>query len=244
MVVDYTDGELFLRGCRRTDRYTPRVGNKSRGTGAVRPVSHPVFARVYERLSLTEEATGGAAHRERLLAGLCGRVVEIGAGTGLNFAHYPQDVIEVVAVEPEPYLRARAVEAAHRAPVPVTVIDGTADAVPLPDASVDAGVASLVLCSVPVQATALAELHRVIHPGGELRFYEHVLAEGARLARYQRRADRVWPLFSGGCHLARPTTSAIAAAGFEIIESDRFVFPTWWFARLSATHVLGRARRL
>ncbi|HXR21665.1 MAG TPA: hypothetical protein VN786_03830, partial [Acidimicrobiales bacterium] len=91
------------------------------------PVSHPIFARVYQRLSRAEEAAGDAAHRERLLAGLQGRAVEIGAGNGLNFGHYPQDVTEVVAVEPEPHLRSRAVKAAEGAPVPVTVIDATAD---------------------------------------------------------------------------------------------------------------------
>ena len=207
------------------------------------PVSHPIFARVYQRLSRAEEAAGGAAHRERLLAGLQGRAVEIGAGNGLNFGHYPQGVTEVVAVEPEPYLRSRAVKAAEGAPVPVTVIAATADAVPLPDASVDAGVVSLVLCSVPVQATALAELHRVIRPGGELRFYEHVLADGTRLARYQRRADHIWPRFAGGCHLARPTASAIAAAGFEIVDCEQIMFPPYWVARLSANHILGRAVR-
>ena len=98
-----------------------------------------------------------AVRRDQLLAGLTGRVVEIGAGSGTNFAHYPDTVTGVVAVEPEPYLRTWAEAAAERAPVPVSVVDGTADALPLTPASVDAGVVSLVLCSVPDQAAALKE---------------------------------------------------------------------------------------
>ncbi|MEY2532752.1 MAG: hypothetical protein QOF29_662, partial [bacterium] len=87
-------------------------------------VRHPVFARLYHRLSAGAEQAGQAEHRDELLAGLHGRVVELGAGNGLNFAHYPPTVAEVVAVEPEPYLRARAEEAADAAPVAVTVVDG------------------------------------------------------------------------------------------------------------------------
>ena len=205
--------------------------------------SHPVFARVYQRLSAATEAAGNAQHRQRLLAGLAGRVVEIGAGNGLNFAHYPATVTEVVAIEPEPYLRAQASQAAAQAQVPVTVLDGTAEAVSLADGAMDAGVASLVLCSVVDQAAVLAELHRVIRPGGELRFYEHILADDPRLARRQRRADHIWPWFMGGCHIARTTKTAILVAGFEIFDCDQFLFPPCWIARLSAPHVLGRARR-
>jgi Methylase involved in ubiquinone/menaquinone biosynthesis len=177
------------------------------------------------------------------LAGLSGRVVEIGAGNGLNFAHYPDTVTEVIAVEPEPFLRARAAEQAERARVPITVIDGTADAIPLPDASVDTAVASLVLCSVPDQQSALAELFRVVRPGGQLRFYEHVAANDVRWARLQRRAERVWPLFAGGCHLCRHTEQAITEAGFEIDDCDRFLFAPCWTAKFAAPHILGIARR-
>ena len=130
----------------------------------------------------------------------------------------PATVTEVIAVEPEPYLRGRAEEAAARAAVKITVVDGTASSIPLDDASVDAGVASLVLCSVPDQAAALAELHRVIRPGGELRFYEHVIADNDRWARRQRRADPIWTRLAGGCHLNRDTATAIRDAGFEIAD--------------------------
>src|SRR6195256_594752 len=153
------------------------------------PLRHPLFARMYQRMSAAAERAGAAEHRARVLSGLRGRVVEVGAGNGLNFAHYPSTVTEVVAVEPERYLRSRAEAAAARATTSVTVIDGTAAAIPLDDASVDGGVASLVLCSVSDPAAALAELHRVIRPSGELRFYEHVVADNDRWARLQRRAD-------------------------------------------------------
>lgn len=206
-------------------------------------VRHPVFARMYQRVSAAAETAGAAEHRARLLAGLAGRVVEVGAGNGLNFAHYPATVTEVIAVEPEAFLRARAEEAAAGAPVPVTVVDGTAAHLPLDEGSVDAGVASLVLCSVAEPADALAELHRVIGPGGDLRFYEHVLARNPKIARWQRRLDPIWTRVAGGCHLTRDTRAEITAAGFTIETDERFVFQPCCMSKLSAEHILGRARR-
>jgi ubiquinone/menaquinone biosynthesis C-methylase UbiE len=194
-------------------------------------------------MSAAAEAAGAAEHRSRMLAGLTGRVVEVGAGNGLNFRHYPATVDEVIAVEPEPYLRARASESVASATVPVTVVDGTAAGIPLPDGSVDAGVVSLVLCSVPDQAVALAEVRRVTRAGGELRFYEHVAATDQRCARWQRLAEPVWARVGGGCHLTRDTSAAIEAAGFEILEVDRFLFHPCALSKLSAPHILGRAIR-
>jgi SAM-dependent methyltransferase len=206
-------------------------------------VHHPIFARLYNRVAAALDQAGAAEHRQALLSGLRGRVVEVGAGTGLNFAHYPDTVTEVVAVEPEPYLRERATETARHAPVKVVVVEGTAEAIPLDDESLDAGVASLVLCSVRDQAAALAELRRVIRPGGELRFYEHLLAQDARWARRQRRADRIWSWFAGGCHLTRQTGDAIRQAGFNVEACERFLFEPGWPSKLAAPHILGRARR-
>ena len=166
---------------------------------------------------------------------MSGRVVEVGAGNGMNFAHYPATVTEVVAVEPEPYLRARAVERAADAPVPICVVDGTAEALPVEDGSVDVVVVSLVLCSVRDQSVALAEARRALRPGGELRIYEHVGSE----VRWRATAERafthtLWKRMSGGCHLDRHTDAAISAAGFTIDSLERFRFQ-------GVDHVLGVA---
>src|SRR5512142_1019590 len=135
-------------------------------------VHHPVFARLWSLMSRHEPADI-RRHRDELVAGLSGRVIEVGAGTGSNFAHYPATVEQLVAVEPEPHLRRQARAAAARARIPIEVLDGVADRLPADDASFDAAVVSLVLCSVPDQTSALAELYRVLRPGGDLRFYEH-----------------------------------------------------------------------
>jgi ubiquinone/menaquinone biosynthesis C-methylase UbiE len=206
-------------------------------------VRHPIFARLYQLLSGADENSGQVEHRREMLAGVAGRVIEVGAGNGLNFRHYPPTVSGVVAVEPEDYLRARAKEAAGEAEVPVEVTDGMADALPADDASFDAGVCSLVLCSVPDQATALAELHRVIRPGGELHFYEHVLANNPRFARIQSRAQPVWTFFAGGCHPDRDTAAAIETAGFEIERCRRFAFRPSIIEHLASPKILGTARR-
>jgi ubiquinone/menaquinone biosynthesis C-methylase UbiE len=205
--------------------------------------SHPVFARVYARVAETSERRGGAEHRRTLLAGLCGRVVEVGAGSGANFPYYPASVREVLAVEPERYLRERAQRAALAAAVSVSVTSARADLLPGEAGSFDAGVVSLVLCTVPDQQAALAELHRVIRPGGELRFYEHIASRSSWQARVQRLADAtVWPSLAGGCHMARDTTAAIAQAGFEIERCERFPYSPAPFLP-PAPHVLGLARR-
>jgi SAM-dependent methyltransferase len=139
-------------------------------------ISPPIFARLYAALARGAEPRGTADHRRRLLVGLRGEVVEIGAGSGLNFAHYPQGVTHVTAIEPEPYLRQQAERAAASALIPVSVIAGAAENLPVEDGRYDAAVFSLVRCSVTEQAVALAEAHRCLKAGGELRFYEHVQA--------------------------------------------------------------------
>jgi ubiquinone/menaquinone biosynthesis C-methylase UbiE len=208
-------------------------------------VRHPLFARVYTRLRPAMDRQGALEHRQRLLAGLAGRVVEVGAGDGGNFAHYPAEVTHVLAVEPEPYLRTRAAERAAAAPVPVEVVDGTAERVPVADGAADAVVLSLVLCTVPDQAAALREARRVLRPGGELRFFEHVVAESPGLRRVQAVVDRtLWPVLCGGCHTSRDTVAAVAAAGFALDTVDRFRFPPGRVPAPASPHVLGRARRV
>jgi ubiquinone/menaquinone biosynthesis C-methylase UbiE len=206
-------------------------------------VRHPIFARLYRRIAAEAEGKGAGEHRDELLAGLSGRVIEVGAGTGLNFDHYPGAVTEVVAVEPEPYLRAAAEEAAAAASVAVTIVDGTADELPAEASAFDAGVASLVLCSVPSQARALGELHRVIRGGGQLRFYEHVRSPKPGFARMQRVVDVVWPLFGGGCHTSRDTERAITESGFDIERIRHFTFRPAACAAPVSPHVIGVARR-
>lgn len=204
---------------------------------------HPLFARFYARSSpLLERAF--ARHRATLLDGLSGRVIEVGAGNGLNFAHYPDKVTEVIAVEPEPHLRSIAETAARRTTVPITVLDGLADLLPAADGSCDAAVASLVLCSVPDQATALAEIHRVLRPGGRLRFLEHVQAATPGRRRLQRVLDAtVWPWFIGGCHCCRDTRTAIERAGFVIDRIDRLTTADTLMPFPAAPQILGAAIR-
>jgi ubiquinone/menaquinone biosynthesis C-methylase UbiE len=208
-------------------------------------VHHPLFARFYANVLARNEPAELRAFRNELLAGLSGRVVEVGAGSGANFPHYPPEVTEVVAVEPESYLREQAQAAAAAAPVPVTVLDGIADALPLEDGSCDAAVACLVLCTVPDQARALAELRRVLKPGGELRFLEHVRGESARMARAQRLVDATfWPRAFGGCHTARDTVAAIERAGFAL-ERHRDLHPRSLPSFLPiAPQAIGVARRV
>lgn len=149
-------------------------------------------------------------------------MIEVGAGNGLNFAHYPQSVTQVVAVEPEPRLRALAAQAAAAAAVPVQILDGLAESLPASDGEFDAAVSSLVLCSVSDQATALAELRRVLRAGGELRFYEHVRSSDPARARLQRLLDAtVYPKLAAGCHCSRDTVAAIERAGFELSRAQR-----------------------
>jgi ubiquinone/menaquinone biosynthesis C-methylase UbiE len=208
-----------------------------------REVNHPFFARFLS--FVTSRAEGGEEDelRRELLAGLGGRVIEVGSGTGPNFRLYPETVDEVVAVEPEDYLRDKAEEAAARAARPIKVVDAVADRLPFESASFDAAVAAQVLCSVPDQATALAELGRVVRPGGELRFYEHVLARQPRHARFQRLAGRVTPHIAGGCHPDRDTGRAIEEAGFEIERCRRFTFQPTILDYPVAPRILGAARR-
>jgi ubiquinone/menaquinone biosynthesis C-methylase UbiE len=205
-------------------------------------VNNPLFARWFARYGGRNEERGNRELRKEMLAGLSGRVLEVGPGSGLNFPHYPGTVREVVAVEPEPYLRSRAVEAAAAAPVPIRVVDGTADELPAADGSFDAVVVSGLLCSVADPAVALAEFDRVLRPGGELRFYEHVRSKDVLFAAYQQAADLVWPHILGGCHTQRQTRAAIEQV-FTIETCRGFRFPPDAMAWPVAPRILGVARK-
>jgi ubiquinone/menaquinone biosynthesis C-methylase UbiE len=205
-------------------------------------VSNPIFARLFHRFAAKDRGRGEAELRRELLAGLSGRVVEVGAGNGINFEHLPPSVEELVAVEPEPYLRRAATRAAEDAPVEVRVTDGAAEALPLETASVDAVVVAGVLCSVPDQGAALGELRRVLRTGGELRFYEHVRSRRAHFARYQDIAAYVWPHLMGGCRPNRETLAAIERSGFRIERCRGFGFPDEARAYPVLPRILGVAR--
>jgi SAM-dependent methyltransferase len=208
------------------------------------PESHanPRFAESYVRVAAKAEDRGVREHRRELVAGLTGVVCEVGAGNGLMFAHYPPAVTRVVAVEPEPTLRRYAVAAARTAPVPVEVVDGVVDDLPLPDASCDAVVFSLVLCTVPDLADALTQVTRVLRRGGELRFYEHVRSTHRMVAVAEDLVTPLWSRVAGGCHPNRDPVTAIAAAGFEVQQVRRFGFSPQR-ALPPTAHVIGRALR-
>ncbi len=216
------------RGLRRIDgtcRIKPPSDGSSGTDASQVKVRHPIMSRLYVGQVVKADGLGLAERRRELLASLSGRVIEIGAGTGTNFAYYPPEVEAVVAIEPEPYLRRLAEQAAVESRVPVRVLDASAEVLPIEDESFDAAVASLVLCSVADPAASLRELFRVIRPGGELRFNEHVRSTSPRIARIQTTADRLgWPHVSGGCHLARDTEALMLAAGFQIESLDRYNF--------------------
>ncbi|MGW4568827.1 class I SAM-dependent methyltransferase [Streptomyces sp. NPDC004561] len=204
-----------------------RLLSTSSGPVVRSPDHHPLFARYYARISVgAETRLGMAGIRERLLAGLSGRVIEIGAGNGLNFAHYPGTVAEVVAIEPEPLLRQLALESALRAQVPVDVVPGAAEALPVKSEAFDAAVLSLVLCSVRDVTRALGEVRRVLRPGAQVRFFEHGRGGGRVMTLTQRALDRtLWPALFGGCHVARDPVAALRAAGFELGPHRRLLLP-------------------
>jgi ubiquinone/menaquinone biosynthesis C-methylase UbiE len=210
-----------------------------------RSISHPVFARYYARISPAMDKGGMAAHRRQLLQGLTGPVIEIGAGNGLNFAHYPAGVTRVLAIEPDPHLREIARRNAVQAPVPVEVRAGIAEELPADDAAFHAAVAALVLCSVADQHAALREIHRTLCPGGQLRFLEHVRASTPALRRVQRLLDAtIWPALAGGCHTGRDTATAIEGAGFAIDRLDPFRFPDTRLTMPATPHLRGKATRI
>ena len=182
--------------------------------------------------------------RRRLLAGLRGRVLEVGCGDGRSFEHYPAEVAHLLAVEPDPTARALAAGRARTAAIPIDVVDGVADAVPAEDGAFDAAVLMGVLCSVPDPAAALVELRRVLASGGELRFWEHVRSARAAFRAVQRAGDALfWTRALGGCETTRDTTAAIRAAGFEPVALERGFHSSSLLTITSAPYILGTARR-
>jgi SAM-dependent methyltransferase len=178
-----------------------------------------------------------------VLAGLRGRVIEVGSGDGRSFEHYPPEVEHVLAVEPDPTARAAAAERANAARVPIDIVEGDAAGLPAEDGAFDAAVVMGLLCSVPDPAAALRELHRVLVPGGELHFWEHVRSDNRAFQMLQRSCDALfWTRALGGCETTRDTEAAIRDAGFRIVELDRGFHSSSVLTITSAPYVLGVAR--
>lgn len=181
---------------------------------------HPVHAALYDPLMRLAERGGLAEHRRRLVAEATGRVLEVGAGTGLNLRHY-RDVDSVVVIEPDAAMRKRLLARVGSAAVGVEVRDTPIESTGLADASFDTVVCTLVLCTVADQSVALREIRRLLAPAGRLLFLEHVRSPGWR-GRMQAVATPAWAATAGaGCHLDRRTLDAVRAAGFVIDRCER-----------------------
>jgi ubiquinone/menaquinone biosynthesis C-methylase UbiE len=174
-------------------------------------------AALYDPLMAQAERGWLGALRDELVGAATGETLEIGAGTGLNVPRY-RTPTRLVVTEPQPtmlrYLRPR-VEQAH---VPVSVEEASGETLPFPDDSFDTVVSTLVLCSVERPAPVVAELRRVLRPGGHYLFLEHGGAHDPRLARWQRRLEPVWKRLAGGCRLTRDAEQLVAANGFSIVD--------------------------
>jgi protein-L-isoaspartate O-methyltransferase len=189
-------------------------------------VDNPVFSRMWTVMA-RHEPDWLKRLRQENLAGLSGRVLEVGAGTGTNFELYPDTVTEVVAVEPEHRLAIQARQAAAAASVPVTVSTDTVEQFSASE-PFDATVCSLVLCSVNEPDRVVRQLLSLLKPGGELRYLEHVASSGAR-GRLQKVADAtLWPRMAGNCHTHRHTEQTIVNAGFLVSGARReLTIPAW-----------------
>ncbi len=205
-------------------------------------VHHPFFARVWPAIAAHETERMRESRRANL-TGLSGRILEVGAGTGTNFAFYPATVQHVVAIEPEQRLVGLAREAAAAAPVPVEVANRTVESFSAGE-PFDAVVCSLVLCSVAEPDSVLRQIFSLLRPGGELRYLEHVASKGPR-GRLQQFVDvtTLWPRLAGNCHAHRHTERAIRAAGFEIDRTRTEQALPAWVPLPVSEFVVGRARR-
>jgi ubiquinone/menaquinone biosynthesis C-methylase UbiE len=158
--------------------------------------------------------------RQRVTSHAHGRVLEIGIGSGLNLPFYGPQLQELVGVEPSERLLEMARGAAIASKVPLTLLRGSAESIPIEDGTIDTVVTTWTLCSIPDAGRALAELRRVLKPGGQLLFAEHGLAPEERVRKWQHRLTPAWKKIGGGCHLNRPIRSLVESAGFEIVELE------------------------
>lgn len=178
---------------------------------------HRWFAAIYDKMLASEEKKFLGAIRQEMLKDLTGEVLEIGAGTGANFKYYPK-AAHVTATEPDPYMLERAKRKATEAEAAITVQQVAAENLPFPDSSFDFVIDTLVLCSVNNPRKVLAELKRVLKPGGQLRLYEHVRYKNPIGALSQDLISPVWQWFGAGCHPNRNTERNLRDAGFELSD--------------------------
>jgi len=177
-----------------------------------------VFPLVYDTAFVLAERRGLRDVRKELVGQSKGRVVELGAGTGLNLDHYADNVSELLLTEPDPRMAAKLRKRADRLPLDVSVVEAPAEELPFDDASADTVVSTLVLCTVQNPHQALAEVARVLRPGGSLLFAEHVRSASPRAARWQDRLNAPWSWYACGCQCNRDTISAMRAASFQVGE--------------------------
>ncbi len=206
-------------------------------------VARPFFARAYAAAAPRIESGGLGQLRDELLAGVAGHVLEVGCGNGMNFSHYPASVSTVHAVEPEPHLRELARKAATTSTVEIIVTGGTGSALPAKTESVDAVVLCMVLCSVPHPDDTVAEMRRVLRPGGSVVVLEHRVSRSRSFRVLQKMADAtLWPIFMGGCHLGRDPMTLLRDGGFVVDEERTPHYPGGLAGRFEP-YVLGRASR-
>jgi len=172
------------------------------------------FSALYDAGFKASEEAGLREMRRELLTGAGGRVVELGAGTGANLELYPDSISGLVLVEPDPHMTKRLREKLGASARQAEIAEAPAERLPFADASFDTAVVTLVLCTVPDPRAAIAELARVLKPGGRLLFIEHVRGEPG-LARWQDRLERPWRFLGDGCHCNRDTLTTIEASAFE-----------------------------
>ena len=204
-------------------------------------MSTRAFAAVYAPFLWVGEQASLRRRRAELLKRSAGCTIEIGAGTGLNLAHYPDDLDGLVLVEPDPAMRRRLVERLARSCLRARLVDAPAEQLPFPDGSIDTVVSTFVLCTVDAPDLALQEIVRVLKPDGQLLFIEHVRSDSPRLARWQDRLANPWRRFARGCRCNRATSELMAALGFELEDLD----DASWRAMPPIVRplIIGRARK-
>ncbi|MGN6257730.1 MAG: class I SAM-dependent methyltransferase [Solirubrobacterales bacterium] len=181
-----------------------------------------MFTAVYDRGFKATEEAGLREMRHELLAQARGRVLELGAGTGLNLEHYPQEIESLTLVEPDPHMTKRLRPKLAQMGREAEVVEAPAERLPFPDDSFDTVAVTLVLCTVPDQDAALTEIARVLKPGGQLLFLEHVRSHDPGAAKWQDRLEGPWRFLGDGCHCNRDTAAAIIASPLEMdgVEHD------------------------